>query len=42
MMKSQEGKVKESVADPKQVKALEAKIAAIQKGIILKFHRMCC
>lgn len=32
MMKNQEKKVKESVADAKQVKALEAKINSIQKG----------
>ena len=32
MLKNQEKKVKESVADAKQVKVLEAKISSIQKG----------
>lgn len=32
MMKNQQKKVKESVADAKQVKKLEAKISAIEEG----------
>lgn len=38
MIKIQEKKVKESVADPKQVKALQSKISSIDKGKLYSLY----